>query len=577
MLSNGKFSNDPFKVEGTIDPTTEIGQEVLSQPPATRAELWSYYLYYSGNNGWNFYQFIPTLLQLMSTKGGFNPDKPGHQPCSLSTNDGSACNVPWNGAANGIPVFSVTMYANAISFAAQFLIFITFGSLADYGRFNFYILIISTLISCASQILPIIFLYDDGHSWPGMMVLNIVGLVSYGATLIYYAAAFPTLSDNLPLVRNIRADPNVSVEDTLTVVERWRNHVSAVSTAFSNIGFLVISAIFTGVSFIPWSKGPFFNNGAPVFGNTLAYYCVASLVAGAYMLINAIPYFMCRPIGRRGPPLPKNEHHLTIGWKNSFKALKEAKKYRYLFLYLISYFMFSDGVNAISNFQTFLQNSITNFSATQTAGMGLLSAVTSIIGCFFFLYLQKYFNFSTKTILMTIIILTSVIPIWGCFGIRFDDFGIKTNWELWVLAAWSGLFTGPIWAFQQSCFAELVPRNQENLFFGFFGLVSKASSWIAPTVIGVVTQQTSAIYTGWPVIVALFVLAIVTLWFVDMEAAKLELLHMEIHQELIHNMAAAAMDHQDRSSSPSANENEKVPIIMMELSTEGGSEAGRNY
>jgi hypothetical protein len=38
-----------------------------------------------------------------------------------------------------------------------------------------------------------------------------------------------------------------------------------------------------------------------------------------------------------------------------------------------------------------------------TAGMGLVGAVTSLIGCFFFLYLQNRFNFSTKTNLMIIV------------------------------------------------------------------------------------------------------------------------------------------------------------------------------
>jgi hypothetical protein len=152
-------------------------------------------------------------------------------------------------------------------------------------------------------------------------------------------------SDNLPLVRSTRADPDVSVERTQSVVERWRNHVSAVSTAWSNIGFLVLSgkgerrkrgnpkkgffqtpffliAVFAGVSFVPWSKGPFFNNEEPKFGNTTTYYCVASLVSGAYMLVNAIPYFVCRPIGRRGPPFPAGANPLTLGWKSIYNALK---------------------------------------------------------------------------------------------------------------------------------------------------------------------------------------------------------------------------------------------------------------
>jgi hypothetical protein len=154
-------------------------------------------------------------------------------------------------------------------------------------------------------------------------------------------------SDNLPIVRSVRANPAISVEETQTVIEKWRNHVSALSTTFSNIGFLIISgtdfffskkkshlcsffltfpvfvwvAVFLAVSFIPWAQGPFLNEDHQ-FGNTPLYYFVASAACAGFLLVNAIPYFLFRPMGRRGPPLPPNEHHLTIGWKSVIKALR---------------------------------------------------------------------------------------------------------------------------------------------------------------------------------------------------------------------------------------------------------------
>ncbi|KAI8344348.1 autophagy-related protein 22-like protein [Chlamydoabsidia padenii] len=536
-MSGEKLLKDPFQGNDDIDPTTDKGREVLSQPPATRWELWSYYLYYNGNNGYNMYAFLPSLLQMMGQKGGFDPTVEGHPPCSLALSSESPCNVAWPGTANGIPVVSMIMYVTAISFGIQFLLFTTFGSLADYGRFNHYILISATLISCAAQILPVIFINDDGHGWPGMMALNIVAMVSYGVTLVCYSAAFPVLSDNLPIVRKTRADPTVSVEETQNVVEKWRNHVSAISTGWSNVGFLILSAVFSSLSFLPWSQGPFLNDDHQ-FGNTPLYYHIASISCGCFWLINAIPYFIFRPVGRRGPPLPANESHFTIGWKSTFKALREARKNRYLFLYFFSYFLFSDGVNAISSMQTYIQNDITSFSATQTVVQGFITAITSIIGCFFFLFLSKRFNVSTKANLMTILITTAVVPIWGSFGIGFSNFGMKTQWELWVLSAWSGFFTAPVWAWQQTLLSELIPRGKENLYFGLCGVFNKSSAIIGATAIGAVTQQTSNAYYGWLIIAGLFIVAIFILYFVDMEAAKLEMLHMEIQEELAQNATA---------------------------------------
>lgn len=87
--------------------------------------------------------------------------------------------------------------------------------------------------------------------------------------------------------------------------------------------------------------------------------------------------------------------------------------------------MFSDAVSTIGQMTSIIQVQITSFSAKQNTLLGLITAVTSIIGCLFFLWFSKRFNISTKTNLLIIVVLTSMVPIWGCFGIHFDNFGIK--------------------------------------------------------------------------------------------------------------------------------------------------------
>lgn len=69
-------------------------------------------------------------------------------------------------------------------------------------------------------------------------------------------------------------------------------------------------------------------------------------------------------------------------------------------------------------------------------------------------------------------------------------------------------------------------------------MFNKSSAIIGATAIGAVTQQTSNAYYGWLIISALFIVAIFILYFVDMEAAKLEMLHMEIQQELAQSSTA---------------------------------------
>lgn len=47
-LKEGLFASPFNSTDDEIDATTEKGKEVLSQPSATKWELWGYYLYYNG-------------------------------------------------------------------------------------------------------------------------------------------------------------------------------------------------------------------------------------------------------------------------------------------------------------------------------------------------------------------------------------------------------------------------------------------------------------------------------------------------------------------------------------------------
>ncbi|KAI9273228.1 autophagy-related protein 22-like protein [Helicostylum pulchrum] len=531
VFLNGLFASPFTSTDAEIDPTTEEGKKVLSQPAATKWELWGYYLYYNGDNGFTVNSYMVNILQYLAYKGGFYPDTPDVRGCDIH-DDSKNCFINWAGTS-GIPVPSMMLYVQAISFSIQFALFTTFGSLADYGKWNKYILLAATVIGCATQIVPIAFLNNDGSSWNAMVGVMILGLISYGTSLVFYGAAFPTISDNLPIVRKARADPNLTRDESAYVAEKWRNHVSAISTVFSNVGFLVMTGLLSGISFIAWENFEFYAGDDHVLGNVPLFNFIATAVCGVYWVINAIPYFLAIPSKRQGPALPEGTNHFTVGWKSIFVAVKEARKLKYLFMYIFAYFMFADAVSTMNQMIGITQAQITGFNAQQLTILNLASAVTSILGCLFFLWLSKRFGIRTKTNLLLIVGLTTVVPIWGCFGIGLKNFGIRTTWELWAFYVWSGLFTAPIWAWQNTMLAELVPRGKENLFFGLFGVVNKASSWIGPVVIGAITQYTNNLWRGWPFVLSLFVLSLAIIWFIDVDKAKIDIANYLAEQDVI--------------------------------------------
>lgn len=256
-------------------------------------------------------------------------------------------------------------------------------------------------------------------------------------------ATFPQLAVNDPKVREARRN-QVNVEDYLVVESMQRNHISTLSTAWSNIGFFAICLVVVVVAVILARYYDTAFEDIPPYSNS-----VYSAVCGIYWLVFAIPWFILHK-KRPGPPLPPNTNYFTYGWIKVGRALREYKRLPHTFLYLLGYFLLSDAVASTNQVTQVLTNILTNYDGLVQTYLNLVNSACSILGCLIFLYFQKRFYLSTRTMLQISTGLTLAIPVWGCIGLLSQTVGFRTLTELWIYNAWFGLFTAPFYAYSQT-------------------------------------------------------------------------------------------------------------------------------
>lgn len=69
------------------------------------------------------------------------------------------------------------------------------------------------------------------------MALYMLGFITYGITLVFYASVFPRLARNTPKTKEARQkldDGTIAVEDYEKIEMLERNRLSSISTAHSN-------------------------------------------------------------------------------------------------------------------------------------------------------------------------------------------------------------------------------------------------------------------------------------------------------------------------------------------------------
>ncbi|KAE8327450.1 autophagy-related protein Atg22B2 [Aspergillus sergii] len=476
-------------------------EEDYNQPTTTRKELWSYYLYYNGDNGVGPGSYSQALFQWALTGAGWQPGTEPHEPCTAS----SACVVPWAGGTRSVS--SVVLIANGLCFTFMTVIFVWLGSAADYGSFGRWLLLVLTVVCWALQYGMMAIKHPN--QWPAAMGMYVVAYVAYGATLVFYAAVFPRLARFMPHVRKAREEDlredKITLDEYDAIESLEKNHISNVSTAHSNIGYLLTLALNLSV-LLPLQGNDYSNN-------------LALCLTNSYWVVLGLWWFIFQQ-KRPGPPVPKGSSYATIGFKQLWVALREVRSLPQTFLYFLAYFLLADGLNTTGTLVSIIQNNEVSFSFLQLTYLGIVQAVTSTISTFGFWYIQKYFKISTKRMFLVTNFFSVFIPFWGMLGLWTTRIGYHHRWEFYFYNVVFGLFQAPYYAYAQTMISELMPQGYDNMFFALFGITNRASSIIGPNVIQAIINDTQNNWMGFPFLFSICTAAMIMISFVDVEKGR---------------------------------------------------------
>ncbi|KDQ20529.1 hypothetical protein BOTBODRAFT_26547 [Botryobasidium botryosum FD-172 SS1] len=481
---------------------THVASVDADGPVVTRRELWSYYLYYNGDNGVGPLNYSATIFQALATAASYDSTTGPGTPCG--TNSGT-CVLPWAGGVKSVS--AIVLLANGLSFLVMTLIFTTIGSAADYGNFGRWLLLVLTVICWAAQFASVALV--GASTWKLAMGLYMVSFISYGATLVFYAALFPRLARNTAHARSLRyqyENGEISAAEYEKEESMEKNRISNISTMHSNVGYLFTLCLNLSL-LLPLAANPRVNNYVIVLTN-------------AYWVVTGIWWFIFQE-PRPGPPLPKGENYIVVGWKQIWEALKQWKSLPYTFVYLFAYFLLADGLNTTGTLIGIVQNDKFQFSFLKNTYLGIAQAGTSIASTLGFWYIQRYWRIKTKKMFVVTNVVTVLIPLWGMIGIWTTKVGFHNEWEFWAYNVVFGLFQAPYYAFSQTVMAELAPPGYDNMFFGLFGLSNRASSMIGPNVVQAIISRRGNNWDGFAFLFALCLAAGLTIWlFVDVDKGR---------------------------------------------------------
>ena len=232
------------------------------------------------------------------------------------------------------------------------------------------------------------------------------------------------------------------------------------------------------------------------------------LSVAVWWAIFSIPIFIYVPEPSSEPTIKFGEA-ITQGWLQLKRTFKEIKQMKIIGTFLLSYWLYMDGVDTIIRMAVKVGSSM----GFEAGDMIIALLMVQFIG----FPAALVFNWFASKIGPKNAVLVAIIfyTVGTCFA-----YFMTTRLHFFLLAGMIGLFQGGIQALSRSLFSRLVPEGKEGEFFGFYNMLGKFAAVIGPILLGTVTLVTGDVRIGLLSIVALFIAGGLVLLRVDFDEGE---------------------------------------------------------
>jgi UMF1 family MFS transporter len=298
-------------------------------------------------------------------------------------------------------------------------------------------------------------------AWLVFLIVFVLGKIAYSASLIFYDSMLP----------------DVTTEERMDMV-------SAQGFAWGYIG-----------SCIPFIACLGLVMGGSKLGLSMKQsMMIAFLVVALWWVGSSLPFLKNY---RQVNYVPKRKHAVTDSFASLFQTVKNIRKEKNIFWFLLAFFFYIDGVYTIIDMATAYGKAL----GLNSTGLLLALLLTQFVAfpcCIIFGRLAG--RISPDKLITACILAYLGITIFAVF--------MNSQLHFWILAVLVGMFQGGIQSLSRSYYAKIIPGEKSGEYFGIMDICGKGASFMGTALVSIISQLTGSINKGVGAIAILFVVGI---------------------------------------------------------------------
>ena len=315
------------------------------------------------------------------------------------------------------------------------------GTLADRKlKKPFFVIAMLVGVACCAML-------GAASGWLSFLCLFILARVGYSSSIIFYDSMLPEVT-----------------------TEERMDKVSSMGFAFGYIGSVIPFILCLILVLMPGTFG-LAQSSAMV---------IAFLITALWWVGCTVPLLRRY---RQTAFVTAEKSPLLDTFRQLGRTIRDAKKEKHIFVYLLAFFFFIDGVYTIIDMATAYGTAL----GLDTTGLLLALLLTQIVAfpCSI-LFGRLSAKYDTGLLIQVCIIAYTCVVLFAVFMV--------SQWQFWLLAVMVGMFQGGIQALSRSYLGKIIPPERSGEFYGLMDIFGKGASFVGMTLVSIISQLTAGIH-----------------------------------------------------------------------------------
>ncbi|HUT18049.1 MAG TPA: MFS transporter [Anaerolineae bacterium] len=203
-----------------------------------------------------------------------------------------------------------------------------------------------------------------------------------------------------------------------------------------------------------------------------------------FFIASALPSFLW--IRERAQPqaLPPGETYLSIAFQRLGRTFRTVRSFREFLKFMIAFLIYNDGILMVLDFGAILGAVLFGMKQQELIIFMIIVQVTSVVGAYLFGLLAS--DFGGKRSLLVSLLLMIVPVIWLYFT--------RSRLAFYFIGGLAGFALTGVQSVSRTMVGTFSPPGHSAEFYGFFAVAGRTSSFIGPTIFGLLAAWATERY-----------------------------------------------------------------------------------